>query len=1757
MIKFGGKSQFVLSRKLNRDFLNFAFLHLAIFSLIFSPHLSNLSFLSSNFLLNFPSNFSPSKNASGKNISLSNTLLNSNNATLLNAQGDVTIANDDSFRDAVNKLAASSATSSSLSSPSLFSTSSIKDEAATARSAATFSAGTDIEINSSGSINVANNYFNTGGSIFMSATNDITNSNYQITASDNVVMSAGNNINNISTAKTATQAALNPTKIEAGSIVSLDAGNNINNIGATIKGGDLVYLTAANNVNNLALINYSINGQTTNKDQTITSGSTKKGTLTTTTISGYTTDSQTGLTSNAITEAQALASNANNIKSTLIAQGSITSNGNVVIVAGNNLNNKASNITANGAAYLEATAGDINISTAQLRDRTVRSWGNKKKSGTNTSDTTTNIESNIVSNGNLDLASIAGDINITGSKLNTDNNLTLTAADDVNISAAQNTSFFESTYQKKGMTVSKSSMSVKQTLTNVKSELDAGGDISITSGENTNLIGVKLAAENAAINAGKEINIFSVADQNYSHSSSSKSRDFSGITNIGTVAMILNTTPIYQVGFGKIAVKTAIGLTLNTSSSAKSNSTTHEKTSNVASIVEATGNLTLASNQNLTISGSNLSAATGNLISNAGSISILSAAETDRTTTDSSKIKNRTKHPGLKGSKKTSETEDKTITNIASNLNFTDSLEVKTLSGSDSDINITGSNLAVSDGDLTLSSTGNINITNAIDSTLSTSSSNKKGNTRKSKSVSGDYVETAAESSLSANNINISSLGDTTVQGSTIDTTNNLIIGSFTIDTNPDGSYKKDEFGNYVTTSGTTVDNLIIKNAELQEYHYAQTSRGYAGIAAVGIRIMPYVLAPVRIAGDLSKEVMSIALPDQIEQGVTKASSAVSAIAFKSGFIGYGIAFGAIAANDESNKNNLDQIRISESTKSKTNSTTTHASTINVGGSMMTNSVGDATIQGSNLNIAGNLLSNSLGNFTISAATNKTSTSSSSDFETAGKFHSDLNVRRVNYKAGVTKDFVEEGETQNSSTLTSSNVNVGGSTLINSSDEFALLASNLITTGSTEINSKNTLNILDGKETQSTSSYLDKLTLDVGVQVGNAYADAVYAGLSAIEALEKVKEAKDKLQKIEKLQDQGLASSKAVERAKYQLVLAMLNAGLSINAALQAAYGAAASSGTAGFYGAVYADITKLKTTTTSEYAQSIASNLISGDSIYLNSGTSNININGSNISSTNSNLNLTAMLGAINIKAGESTYSTESKSRSQSLGGRAGTNGASLNLGFTESASNLDQTTFTNSTITAQNGSLNLNSKTDTNIIGANLLAENINLTVGRNLLVKSKQNLLESDFYSVGANIGISTQSGNSVDGANIGFNMADGFQSKAWVEQLTSIIGTNEVIINTANNTKIVGAEIANIRDGIDYKNLTLNTKSLTFENLKNYNNSESNSLGISLGLGFKDNDPSAPQNSGNNNTQQQTAQNSQATKAEEGVVRGPLKIDLSLHSTESSSTTNATIGKGTITLNGTTLTESEAATNPLLAGLNRNINNTEANKKTVITSDFDASLTVDMRLLAGAFYATKGAITGDATDQAKASNNWNSYVNDTVKGFDKTIGDDGLIGASNDVKNNTTNKNPDGTVAQEGWFPSLLPGLFLSDSKTGKSFYPDDQGLYREQMGQKRSENDPLIGDGKTKPSGLINPYDSNPALASLWHFIPGFKSFTQYHDWAVDHNKIAPTEKASSIPSYLLKNTAGAVGTIINPAFYQEVYRDLRSQPTNNNGVKNE
>ena len=112
-------------------------------------------------------------------------------------------------------------------------------------------------------------------------------------------------------------------------------------------------------------------------------------------------------------------------------------------------------------------------------------------------------------------------------------------------------------------------------------------------------------------------------------------------------------------------------------------------------------------------------------------------------------------------------------------------------------------------------------------------------------------------------------------------------------------------------------------------------------------------------------------------------------------------------------------------------------------------------------------------------------------------------------------------------------------------------------------------------------------------------------------------------------------------------------------------------------------------------------------------------------------------MLGNINIEAGESTYSQSSKSNSRNLGGSVGTNGVSANIGFSESQSSLDQTSFANSQISAINGNLNINTKQDLKIFGANLLSKNVNLNIGNNFLLKSKQNLDESDSYNIRASI------------------------------------------------------------------------------------------------------------------------------------------------------------------------------------------------------------------------------------------------------------------------------------------------------------------------------------------------------------------------------------------------------------------------------------
>jgi hypothetical protein len=518
-------------------------------------------------------------------------------------------------------------------------------------------------------------------------------------------------------------------------------------------------------------------------------------------------------------------------------------------------------------------------------------------------------------------------------------------------------------------------------------------------------------------------------------------------------------------------------------------------------------------------------------------------------------------------------------------------------------------------------------------------------------------------------------------------------------------------------------------------------------------------------------------------------------------------------------------------------------------------------------------------------------------------------------------------------------------------------------------------------------------------------------------------------------------------------------------------------------------------------------------NSINLASGNGDINITGSNVSSINGDLNLNSMLGNINIKAGESTLSQSSKSNSRNLGGSIGTNGVSANIGFSEAQSSIDQTTFNNSQISAINGSLNINSANDTKIIGANLLASNVNMNIGNNLLLKSTQNLLESDSYNIGMSIGISGDS-SGVGGGSLGLNLGNGYSNKAFVEDISSIIGTNSVNINVANDTNIAGALIANQNNqGIDLGNLNLKTKSLTYSDLNNFSVSESNQLGLNLQAGYNPNNP---------------------------TQNGNLAINLNMQGRESSSTTKATIGKGNISIDEILNDETK------IANLNRDINNIEQNKRDIITSDFDAELKIDLRLIASVGNLAVGDVAG-------AKENLGSYVGEVKDGWDLSFGY--AIKKSNEIK------------YRNGEYPTLLPGLFRDNSKTGKDFYQGRDGLYREMvLGTQNLEIDPLInGDGKIAPTGIafkdsqgewhFNQYDSNPAFASLWQFVPIIRPFTKNHDEGVKNGLILPDQKASSIPSWLIQTTAGTIGTYINPDFYTQM---LGIETKNNNiGDKNE
>jgi filamentous hemagglutinin len=359
-------------------------------------------------------------------------------------------------------------------------------------------------------------------------------------------------------------------------------------------------------------------------------------------------------------------------------------------------------------------------------------------------------------------------------------------------------------------------------------------------------------------------------------------------------------------------------------------------------------------------------------------------------------------------------------------------------------------------------------------------------------------------------------------------------------------------------------------------------------------------------------------------------------------------------------------------------------------------------------------------------------------------------------------------------------------------------------------------------------------------------------------------------------------------------------------AAAAATAGAASAASTSfgtGMYGAGYLNTTATGVKNTTETSLSKASNFIGYGDIDIASN-NNLNVLGSMLSSVNGNVTLAAD-NDIKIEAGTNTLSQKSKQETIYGGGSVGNNGVQLNIGLSQGESEYNKTFYTNSQIGAENGTLTLNTGNDANISGANLLAKNVALNIGNNLNVSSKQT--EEDFSSsgFGFNFGVGVGAGGNGGNVGGGFNMSNADMHRLWVDDITTIKGTDSMAVNVGKDLNLTGAAI--LSDNLALA-VTGNTNK---KELSDSYYSESMSIGVSRTM--------------------TVGSGSQATVTGTGgqpnqFPGGSTTINGSYNQNESNRTTYATIGGLDSTLTSAT--------------------------KDIIGADFEGSLTLDHRLFSEA-------------------------------------------------------------------------------------------------------------------------------------------------------------------------------------------------------------
>lgn len=417
--------------------------------------------------------------------------------------------------------------------------------------------------------------------------------------------------------------------------------------------------------------------------------------------------------------------------------------------------------------------------------------------------------------------------------------------------------------------------------------------------------------------------------------------------------------------------------------------------------------------------------------------------------------------------------------------------------------------------------------------------------------------------------------------------------------------------------------------------------------------------------------------------------------------------------------------------------------------------------------------------------------------------------------------------------------------------------------------------------------------------------DAAYAVDANIEAAEAVKKAKDNLEKIKKLHSQGKATADAVKDAEISLAAATANLAFVTQATSQSMMNAKNTVPTLGFY--AEAGVTKdtTKTETTASSVVNTGSNIIAEKDINLNAG-NDLNQIGSLVISNTGNIDYNAGRD-LNLQASKDMYHSDSKTSENSISAGASTkSGAYGSIGTGKSNSKENVIEYNNSGSYAEEGKISYNVAGNMNADGYNALAKDIDVNVGGDMNLASKQNESHANSSSNSYNAGFG---GGAPTG---GFGQSNGESDRQWVDNQTSIVGTESVDIDVDGKLKMDGSLIANIdKDGKDAGNLDIKAGSLEANDIYNYDrNSDS---GISVNTNFGGN----------------------PVGTNDGYDDGKTHLVITDNGYEKEGVTHATIGKGNI----------EVADGGDISDINRDINKTETITKDQVTGALDVDLTIN--------------------------------------------------------------------------------------------------------------------------------------------------------------------------------------------------------------------